>query len=100
MGHQRLARVGRFPQHLAVVRIDGEEALRDQLHDLFLAGVLHEDRGGILGVIGGALISYSLPLFGFSLGFGPGRGEGGIKTVLNPSLIIFSLFFSILIGMV
>ncbi|MCX6706992.1 MAG: FtsX-like permease family protein, partial [Candidatus Woesearchaeota archaeon] len=53
--------------------------------------------GGILGIIGGVSISYLLPMFGINLGFGP-RG-GGITTVISPSLLIFTLIFSILIGM-
>ena len=54
--------------------------------------------GGILGVAGGVIISILLPYFGVSLGFGPGRG--GLQTVINPTLLIFSLVFSIAIGMV
>ena len=54
--------------------------------------------GGILGIAGGVIISILLPYFGASLGFGPGRG--GLQTVINPTLLIFSLVFSIAIGMV
>lgn len=55
--------------------------------------------GGLLGVIGGAAISYSLPYFGVNLGFGPGRGVSSFTTVVSPSLLIYTLIFSILIGM-
>ncbi|MBM3234565.1 hypothetical protein FJZ19_05745 [Candidatus Pacearchaeota archaeon] len=53
---------------------------------------------GILGLIGGVGISYLLPYFGVSLGFGLGRGI--LQTVVSPSLLIFTLIFSTLIGMI
>lgn len=56
--------------------------------------------GGLLGVTGGVAISYSLPFFGLNLGFGPGRGVSSFTTIISPSLLIFTLIFSVIIGMV
>ena len=55
--------------------------------------------GGILGVIFGALIIYALPSFGLSLGFGFG-GRGGLTTVVSLPLLVFSIVFSVAIGMI
>jgi putative ABC transport system permease protein len=52
--------------------------------------------GGILGIAGGVAISYALPLF-VNLGFGPGGG-GSITTAISPSLLIFTMIFSLAIG--
>lgn len=55
--------------------------------------------GGILGIIGGVAISLLLPYFGVSLGFGP-RGGSLTQTIINPTLLIFSVIFSVAIGMI
>jgi putative ABC transport system permease protein len=55
--------------------------------------------GGVLGTLFGVLITYALPYFGVSLGFGPGS-RGGLTTVIDLPLLIFSIVFSIAIGMI
>jgi putative ABC transport system permease protein len=54
--------------------------------------------GGLLGVISGSLISYLLPLLGSAIQF-PGN-RGGLLTSISPTLLILSLTFSVVIGMV
>ncbi len=64
---------------------------------LFTSGMLGLV-GGILGILIGVAISYTLPNLGLSIGGGP--AEGGLQTAISANLLILSLVFSILIGMV
>ena len=56
--------------------------------------------GGLLGLIAGAGIALSLPYISTSLGMAGTGGNGGLQSVLSPSLLIFTLLFSIAIGMI
>jgi len=53
--------------------------------------------GGAIGIISGSIISYLLPLIGFSIG--PGN-NGGLKTAISFNLLLFAILFSVIIGMV
>lgn len=53
--------------------------------------------GGIIGVIFGALVSYSIPQLGITLGAGPNEA---VNTTISFNLLIIALAFSIVIGMV
>lgn len=55
--------------------------------------------GGIIGISLGAAISLFLPSLGISIGRLPGSG-GALTTVLDPGLLVFSVLFSMGIGMV
>ena len=54
--------------------------------------------GGLLGILFGALVAYALPNLGISLG--AGQESGGLKTAISFNLLLFSMFFSLLIGMI
>ncbi len=54
--------------------------------------------GGLIGIFFGSLASYALPLLGISI-VGAGPGGRSVHTAISLGLLIFSVAFSIIIGM-